>query len=116
MNEVYAAAYDVDGGDVVEIVAPVVIAPELMPLPPGKGWKCCGDGFASYADTLATRLGDRVSLIDVSIPPLAPAVAQLALRQLRRGKTVSAAEALPCYIRDKIALTTQERLDRGGNK
>ncbi len=116
MNEVYTAAYEVEGVEVIEIVAPTVCPPELQPLPPGKGWKACGDGFASYANTLVGRLGDAITTIDATIPPLAPAIARLALRQLQASRGVSAAEALPFYIRDKVALTTQERLARGGNK
>lgn len=121
MNEVYSAAYEVQSDkaeevEAKEIVAPSVCPPELLSVPPGKGWKCCGDGFAKYADTLALRLGDAIASVNPQIPPLAPAVARLAACQFRQGNMLSAAEAVPFYVRDKVALTTQERLARGGNK
>jgi tRNA threonylcarbamoyladenosine biosynthesis protein TsaB len=121
MNEVYSAAYEVQGAEaeeieVNEIVAPSVCPPELLSVPSGKGWQGCGDGFAKYADTLALRLGDAIAAVNPQIPPLAPAVARLAARQFRQGNMLSAAEAVPFYVRDKVALTTQERLARGGNK
>lgn len=116
MNEVYCAAYEVHGDAVAEILAPSVVPPEWLPLPPGNGWQGCGDGFDKHSDTLNLRLGAALSSVDPQIPALAPAVARLAARLWREGRAVSAAEAVPFYVRDKIALTTQERLARGGNK
>jgi tRNA threonylcarbamoyladenosine biosynthesis protein TsaB len=116
MSEVYSAAYEVSGEDVDEILPPSVSPPELLALPPGRNWKGCGDGFAACADALALRLGDSIAAIDPRVPPLAPGVARLALRQLRAGNVLEAADAVPLYIRDKVALTTAERLARGGSK
>lgn len=116
MNEVYAAAYEVAGNAITELVPPGVSPPEMLALPPGGNWKGCGDGFVSYAEALALRLDGLMVAVDATIPPLAPAVASLAMRQFLLGKMLCAAEALPFYIRDKIALTTEERLARGGNK
>lgn len=116
MSEVYSAAYEVDRDAVTEIVAPSVVPAELLSLPPGGAWKGCGDGFSSYGEALARRLGDRVASIDTRVPPLAGTVARLAAVELRRGRDVDAAHALPIYIREKVALTTQERLARGGDK
>ena len=116
MNEVYCAAYEVKDNEVEEILAPLVCPPELLPLPPGREWIGCGDGFASYADTLAARLGDALSSIDPQVPALASAVARLAVRQFREGRALPPAQAVPFYVRDKVALTTRERLARGGSK
>ena len=116
MNEIYCAAYEVKGDEVEEILAPSVCPPELLPLPLGKGWQGCGDGFAVYADTLAVRLGGVLSSVDAQVPPLAPAVARLAAVQYRQGRVLPPAQAMPLYVRDKVALTTQERLARGGSK
>ncbi|CAG4882860.1 putative Inactive homolog of metal-dependent proteases, molecular chaperone [Georgfuchsia toluolica] len=117
MNEVYCAAYEVNGDKVEEVLAPLVCPPELLPLPPGREWMGCGDGFASYADTLAVRLGDALLSIDPQVPALAPAVVRLAARQLRQSRgALPPAQAVPFYVRNKVALTTQERLARGGSK
>jgi tRNA threonylcarbamoyladenosine biosynthesis protein TsaB len=42
------------------------------------------------------------------IHPTALAVAELAAPRLARGEGVDAARAAPVYVRDKVALTTQE--------
>lgn len=116
MNEVYHATYDVAGDEVDAISEPQVCPPELLPLPAGKGWKACGDGFASYAETLTRRLGNTINHVDAIFPPLAAWVARLAARQVHIGNTLLAAQAMPLYVRDKVALTTPERMARGGSK
>lgn len=105
MNEVYSAAYA--GG--VLVLPPVVTPPADVPLPAGEGWVGCGDGFAIHRDRLPgfSRLRDDVA-------PTAAAVARLAAPRFARGEGVDAAEAVPLYVRDKVALTTAERLARGG--
>jgi len=107
MNEVYVAAYEQG----VEVIAPVVCPPEQAPLPSGEGWLGCGDGFASYGGRLPQFLRTRSEL-----RPTADAVARLAAPRFARGEGVSAAGAMPVYVRDKVALTTAERLARGGSK
>jgi tRNA threonylcarbamoyladenosine biosynthesis protein TsaB len=41
--------------------------------------------------------------------PRAGAVARLATRRFARGAAVAAEDAAPLYLRDKVALTTEER-------
>ncbi len=114
MNEVYVAAYVVAGESVEEIMAPKVGAGETAPLPEGTGWRGVGDGFGVWGEILRQRLGSRLSGVDAALYPTAAAVARLAVPLLARGAGVAAAEAVPLYIRDKVALTTAERKARGG--
>lgn len=117
MNEVYVAAYRVAGDSVEEIMAPKVGAGETAPLPVGDGWRGVGDGFVTvHGEVLCRRMGDRLTAADASIFPAASGVARLAAPVLARGGGVDAAQALPIYVRDKVALTTAERLARGGSK
>jgi tRNA threonylcarbamoyladenosine biosynthesis protein TsaB len=117
MNEVYVAAYVVAGESVEEIMAPKVGAGATAPLPEGTGWHGVGDGFGVWGEILRQRLvGDRLISADAAIYPTAAAVARLAAPLLARGAGVAAAEAVPLYIRDKVALTTAERKARGGIK
>jgi len=69
-------------------------------------WLGAGDGFAAYPD-LADRLGLRE--VDATIRPQARAIAELAQVRVARGDTVDAADALPLYVRHRVALTTAER-------
>lgn len=114
MNEVYSAAYLLEAGLPREVLAPAVTAPDAVPLPPGSGWQGCGDGFAVYAEALRGRLGVAVAGGQGDLLPTAAAVARLAAPRLARGEGVAAALAAPLYVRDKVALTTAERLARGG--
>jgi tRNA threonylcarbamoyladenosine biosynthesis protein TsaB len=113
MNEVYVAAFE--NGE--EVMVPVVCPPERAPIPPispmmpGTEWVACGDGFAHYADRLP-----RFDRIRPELRPTATAVATLAARRFACGAGGPAASAQPIYVRDKVALTTAERLARGGNK
>ncbi|MBI5784876.1 MAG: tRNA (adenosine(37)-N6)-threonylcarbamoyltransferase complex dimerization subunit type 1 TsaB [Rhodocyclales bacterium] len=107
MNEVYVAAYE----NGVEIISPIVCPPAQAQAPSGEGWIGCGDGFASYGDLLPRFLRTRPEL-----RPTADAVARLAAPRLARGEGLAASEAMPLYVRDKVALTTAERLARGGTK
>ena len=108
MNEVYFAAYEVEQGRVREVVAPRVAPPAEVRLPDGD-WVGCGDGFASYAAALP-----RPALVRPDVFPTAAAVAELAMPRFAAGQGVDAAQAMPLYVRDKVALTTAERLARGG--
>lgn len=109
MNEAYTAAYEVAGGEVTELEAPRVAPPELVVVPEGPDWVGCGDGYASYAGRLPAAPRIRADVF-----PTAAAVALLAAPRLARGEGVAAAMATPLYVRDKVALTTAERLARGG--
>jgi tRNA threonylcarbamoyladenosine biosynthesis protein TsaB len=116
MNEVYVAAYEVAGETVTEIMPPKVGAGGTAPLPDGDGWRGVGDGFAAYGGVLQQRMGERLIGVDAGLLPTAAAVARLAAPVLARGEGIPAAQALPLYVRDKVALTTAERLARGGSK
>ena len=109
MNEVYCAAYTVAGREVTEVQPPQVAPPAMVALPPGDDWVGCGDGFAAYGDALA-----RLARVRADVFPTAAAVAALAAPRLLRGEGTDAALAAPLYVRDKVALTTAERLARGG--
>lgn len=107
MSEVYVAAFDRGS----PVLPPTVCPPAMAPLPEGEGWVGCGDGFGAYVQLLPAFVKVRAGL-----RPTAAAVARLAAERFVRGEALDAAEAAPLYVRDKVALTTAERLARGGAK
>lgn len=111
MNEVYAAGYRVAGDAVMELLAPVCLPPAVLPAPTFAPDACVGDGFASYPE-LQGRAGGSRWIAEAW--PTSAAVARLGARLLAAGHGVAAADAQPIYVRDKVALTTAERLARGG--
>lgn len=108
MGELYHAAYEKQTGDWVEVSAPRVCKPTDVPLVPGTGWHLLGSGVAVDA-ALLDRYDGQLTRIDGSVVPQASAVARLGAREILRGAGLDAAQALPLYVRDKVALTTAER-------
>ena len=105
MHEVYYAALEKAAGRWREVIAAQCVAPAQAPLPPGTGWTGCGNGFAAYGDVFRGRF----STMQAEIHPSAVAIARLAAPRLAAGEGVDAALAAPVYLRDKVALTSEER-------
>ena len=105
MGEVYYSALEKRGARWEEVVPALCVAPAAAPRPPGEGWVGCGNGFAAYG-----ALGLR--LVYPEVHPGAVALARLAAPRLAAGEGVDAASAAPNYLRDKVALTTEERRRR----
>ncbi len=106
MREIYIAAYEREGERYVETMAPAVIAPERAMRPGGDRWRGAGNGFAAYP---ALRAQLALSSVDDGAVPTARAIAAIALPRLCAGEGVCAADALPLYVRHRVALTAAER-------
>ncbi len=85
----------------------VVCAPEALALPAGaQAWVLAGNGWAPYGARLPSALQ---ALPRVAALPTARALLSLAPAWLAAGQAVAADQALPLYVRDKVAQTTAER-------
>lgn len=113
MNEVYGAAYRVEGDCVMQLMAPSCLPPAVAPAPTFPEAWGVGDGFATHGELLRGRKPDLAGTLAGAFPT-ATAVLRLARTALDAGRAVCAAQAQPVYVRDKVALTTAERLARGG--
>ena len=109
MGEVYYGVF-VDGRQVGEIG---VYAPDAVPLPESSGWLACGNGLLAYP-ALRERLAACVDAWKPEVIPHAEAVLRLAAPRLESGERVDPADAVPFYVRDKVAKTVAERLAEGG--
>lgn len=109
MGEIYHAAYERNGDGWREIVAPNVCRADHAPELENGGWIGTGSGFAAYAAELAARYRDQLAGADPQAHPCARAIAELALPQLRAGRGVSAEQALPLYVRNRVALKMHEQ-------
>ena len=76
-------------------------APESVQ--PPTGWTVAGNARAPYGDRLAPAASHVTAL------PTATALLRLAPALIAAGQAVAAGDALPRYIRDKVAQTTAER-------
>lgn len=114
MAEVYFAAYKRVDGALQACLAPGCAAPASVHLPEDGEWFGFGSAFKAYGEVLISGLGGRLRGFDGTPLPLASSVARLAAVRFARGETVDPALAAPLYVRDKVAMTTVERLARGG--
>ncbi len=107
MQEAYWAMFSVDGGRPVAITAPALAtASELASI--GRRWTpdlLAGNAWQAFPDAGAG--------LDIVRAPDARAgareIATLAVAALAAGDAVPAARAAPIYVRDRVALTIEER-------
>ena len=109
MRQVYFAAYRRSAQGWTCVHAPGVFAPDAVPHLPEGSWIGCGNGFEVYGDALRARLGPDLHAVAPVVLPHAREIAILAAAELERGGGKPAAEALPLYVRDKVALTIEEQ-------
>lgn len=104
MKEVYWGAYEIaDIGIVQQVVADEVSLPEAVTLPEGGDWHAVGSGWKSYGEQLGSLLGDSLASVDPDLLCSAHDVAILGAAGFAAGQAVSAEQALPIYLRDKVA-------------
>ncbi|MDZ7583824.1 MAG: tRNA (adenosine(37)-N6)-threonylcarbamoyltransferase complex dimerization subunit type 1 TsaB [Thiobacillus sp.] len=109
MAEIYWAAYQRDGAGWHAVTDPQLALPESVVVPDGGEWVGAGNGFAALGEVLRPRLTAQLARIDDTLMPDAAAMAPLAVRAFERGEGMDAALAAPIYLRDKVALTVDER-------
>ncbi|MCA1979494.1 MAG: tRNA (adenosine(37)-N6)-threonylcarbamoyltransferase complex dimerization subunit type 1 TsaB [Thiobacillus sp.] len=109
MAEVYWAAYEREGDDWRALIAPRLALPESVFVPDGSGWVGAGNGFAVVGADVQAAMAAKLARLDQTLMPDAAAMAPLAARAFARGEGSDAADAAPVYLRDKVALTVEER-------
>ncbi len=105
MDEMYVQSYEFNSGLCTSIKGCELIRPEnLVPGPAVR--LLAGNVFGVYAGRLPAALA---ALPCVEAFPTATALLRLAPALAAAGQCVEAALALPLYVRDKVAQTTDER-------
>ncbi len=112
MGEVYHAAYQKHDDVWTTLSEPCLCKPEAAPSVSGVDWFGVGSGFAAHGAALQARYLGQLQGVDGTAVPQAAAIAALGAAQFALGRGVDAAEALPLYLRDKVALKTSERMQR----
>ena len=100
MEEVYTAAYAFEAGLWQQRSAIRLVPPDAVQVP--TGWLAAGNAFARYGDRLPSGA-------PLEALPTATALLRLAPALIAAGHCVAAGQAIPLYIRDKVAQTTEER-------
>lgn len=104
MEEVYWAQYRYEDGWKT-VVEPMLSAPEAVAATGSV--TACGNGLVAYASVFDNKSFARGAQMNVQ--PHARFIVRLAEKALAAGQAVSAREAQPIYLRNKVALTTAER-------
>lgn len=101
MEEVYTGAYDRDAAGLpAEVAADALLAPADLAPPSGEDWRGVGTAFAAWPE-LAGKLG--LAETDSGLEPTARDLLGMAGAMISKGEGVPAWEALPVYLREKVA-------------
>lgn len=99
MSQVYWCAYQIESGLVVPVFAEELTPPDAVHVVPAGEWVAVGDGWRTYGTQLEAAIGFKPRQIEAERVPNAEAVLCLAKERFSRGDWVSAADALPVYLR-----------------
>ena len=99
----------------------MLVKPGELPELQGQDWHGIGSAFdvAPLAAALATRYGDSISATTLAALPSARDVANIAARQVERegiASALHASQAAPLYLRNKVAMTIEERREHHAAK
>jgi tRNA threonylcarbamoyladenosine biosynthesis protein TsaB len=107
MNQVYAARYRHDGQGWHTVQAPVLLDGDQLP----EAWRglradaLAGSAWRAFGERLASLPGQRID----EEADRAAALMRVAQQRWKEGTGLDPAQAMPVYLRDKVALTTAER-------
>jgi len=111
-EEIYMGAFRFDADGLVEpLDRERVLAAFALELPEAEAWNVLGTGWAACGSAIRERLPLPPRWADGDRYPQARDVARLAAPLFAAGKGVPPEQALPVYLRDKVALTLQEQQD-----
>ena len=109
MGEIFWGVYKRDEQGSAELIGKEAVTPATeveFPDLPGIG---VGSGWSVYRQELMQRLQGRVSACQIDALPRAGAIARLGARGFERGLAVPVEQAMPVYLRDKVAKKESER-------
>ena len=117
MGEIYVAAYQRDKDAATgwhTAIAPMLVKPEALPQLTGCDWSGIGSAFdvATLSAALTHRYGQQLNNVVLQALPRATDVVAIAARQLALAGIACAIKpehAAPLYLRNKVAMTIEER-------
>jgi tRNA threonylcarbamoyladenosine biosynthesis protein TsaB len=109
MGEVYHAAYEKINDEWQALIEPGLYKPDAVPAIQGSGWVGAGSGWQTYGEQLSVIYAEQLVSMQPALLPSASAILQLAQPIFVRGEAKPAHDAMPIYIRNRVALKTVER-------
>jgi tRNA threonylcarbamoyladenosine biosynthesis protein TsaB len=109
MGEIFWGVYRRDVQGYAELIGDEAVTPaDLVEFPDLTGVGI-GSGWGVYHQELMARLAGRVSHCKAELLPRAGAIARLGARGFEQGLAVAVEQAMPVYLRDKVAKKESER-------
>ena len=109
MGEVYHAVYEKTHDAWQVVLAPGLYKPAEVPHVQGDGWVGVGSGWQAYSEQLSLVYGEQLQAVQPQALPTAAAILALAKPIVVSGHAKPAGEAMPIYVRNRVALKTAER-------
>lgn len=109
MGEIFWGAYRRDAKGYAELVGVEAVTPADSVIYPDLTGAGVGSGWGVYHQQLTARLAGRVKYVQADKLPRAGAIAKLGVRGFELGLAVAVEQAMPVYLRDKVAKTEAER-------
>ncbi len=109
MGEVYHAVYMKNYGVWQTVIEPGLYKPDAVPAIEGSDWVGAGSGWQTYGEVLGHAYQEQLQDALPELLPSASAILRLAQPLFASGKPLPAVEAMPIYIRNRVALKTAER-------
>ena len=109
MGEIFWGVYQKDKQGFAELLGDeaVTLAENIIfPQQSGMG---IGSGWGEYPEQLSNCLGDLLQGIEVDHLPRASAIVDLAVMGFGKNQAVAVEQAMPVYLRDKVAKKESER-------
>ena len=120
MGEIYFAALQKQGDGWFEIVPTSLVKPDNLPKVAGDDWFGVGSGWTAFQTALETHFANNLTVLPSEFQNLtvlkcqkivstAEALLKLAKPIFASGLSQPASEARPLYVRNRVALTAQQR-------
>ena len=109
MSEIFWGVYRRDAQGYAELIGDEAVTPAEQIECPELTGVGIGSGWGVYPQELMTRLTGLVSRYQADRLPRAGAIARLGARGFEQGMAVAVEQAMPVYLRDKVAKKESER-------
>ncbi len=109
MGEIFWGVYQKNSQTGVELIGEEAVMPAEQVIFPQCQGVGIGSGWGIYQQQLRERLGDQVLSVEVDHLPRASAIVELGVIGFQQGQAVTVENAMPVYLRDKVAKKESER-------
>lgn len=109
MAEIFWGVYRRDELGLAQLLGDESVTPAAGIVFPEQDGFGIGSGWAAYAEVLVEHIGAHLLGVDADIWPRAACIAQLGAFVHAQGQSVAVEQAMPVYLRDKVAKKQSER-------